>query len=286
MFQHKWVIKLLNIASKKVLLHFYKKTFNCKPWYTSVIHTFGAKLNRNPHIHYLISAGGISSNNDNIRTNIKDRFLPFSALAKARKQVLIYTIRQWAYKNLDYNKEFLPLNNLLSSLQNQTDSSGKSKSRFVHISQKTSSIQMVLSYIWRYLKRPPISKSRIINYDWQNVTYSYVDKYDGKSKYITTSAIEFILLIISHIPQKFFKNIQYWWIFANRSKTKYIHIINYILPHSWRFHTIYVPKSFKERLFLFSWKDPYLCNCSAHLIPYSISFPSSFWFVTKFFDSS
>lgn len=286
-YQHKWILKVLSQTANQVIFHFYAHKYKCKPWFVCVVHTFWAKLNWNTHIHYLITAGGISLNNDYLRINIKDNFLPFSAFKDAWKQCLLYNLKQWAYKNLDYKSEFLPFLDKYNFLRNQINpKTWESKSWFVHISKKTSSIKMVVSYIWRYLKRPVISQSRILSYDWFNVTYSYKDKHDNVIKQSTVSAIKFIWLLVMHIPEKFFKNIQYWWIFANRCKAKYIHIINNILPYFWRSGIPCVPKSFSERIIDFLWTDPFLCSCWHRFIIFSATYITNFWIFTKHFDSS
>jgi len=139
----------------------------------------------------------------------------------------------------------------------------------------------VLSYIGRYLKRPIIAQSRILDYDGHNVTYSYKDKYDGEIKTITVSAIDFIWYIIQHIPNKFFKMIYYSWIFVNRSKNKYLKIINTYYNNQQK--TPRIAKNFRERIFIFTWKDPLKCSCWWYFHRYQIIIQ---WYKPKYFDSS
>lgn len=50
------VLNTLVSATNEALLSFFDTYFNCTPGFVSVIHTFGAKLNRNPHVHYIVTA--------------------------------------------------------------------------------------------------------------------------------------------------------------------------------------------------------------------------------------
>gem|GEM_PF-4604921 len=47
----------------------------------------------------------------------------------------------------------------------QKDDSDKLKSWYIYFSKKATSFTVVLTYIGRYLKRPTISQSRILEYD-------------------------------------------------------------------------------------------------------------------------
>lgn len=141
---------------------------------------------------------------------------------------------------------------------------------------------MIISYIWRYLKRPVIAESRILSCDWTTVSFSYKDKYDNKNKVKSVSVLEFIWLLIRHIPEKFFKNIQYGWIFANRCKNRYLHLINSPQYNS----AFYAPSSFQIRQLHFTWIDPFLCSCWGKFSLFSSTFNYNWIFITKYFDSS
>lgn len=83
------------------------------------------------------------------------------------------------------------------------------KSWYIYFSKKANSFEVVLSYIGRYLKRPILSQSRILAYDGKNVTFSYKDKYDNIVKEITVTTMDFIGYLVQHIPNKFFKMVNY-----------------------------------------------------------------------------
>ena len=77
----------------------------------------------------------------------------------------------------------------------------------------------VTKYIGRYLGRPVIATSRIDNYDGENVTFHYNRHEDNKLIVETIPAIDFIALLIQHIPDKHFKMIRYYGIYARHRES-------------------------------------------------------------------
>jgi len=252
--------------------YFFSKKYKCKPWILSVIHSFGAQLNRNPHVHLILTAWWISWN-----TFKKANFIPYNAILSSWKKFLLKHLKERCYKNLENSYKEIRLLNYLYSQKNKDD---KEKSRYIYFSKKARSFNVVLSYIGRYLKRPTISQSRILSYDWNYVTYSYKDKLDWKVKQITCSATRFIGLLIQHLPNKNFHMIYYHGIFANRCKAKYLRIINSSLQNP--LHKNNTPSSFSQRLFFFTWINPRICSCWWTYFLSSISIPG---YPTKYFDS-
>uniref|UniRef100_UPI0034E93FDD transposase n=1 Tax=Enterocloster clostridioformis TaxID=1531 RepID=UPI0034E93FDD len=63
----------------------------------------------------------------------------------------------------------------------------------------------IIKYVSRYLGRPVIALSRIDSYDGQMVTFHYNKHEDNSFVQKTLPAIDFIKLLILHIPEKNFK---------------------------------------------------------------------------------
>lgn len=117
-------------------------------------------------------------------------------------------------------------------------------------------------YIGRYLGRPVIASSRIIDYDGSFVTFKYNRHEDDKLIIKKLPASEFIKLLILHIPDKHFKMIRYYGIYARKHKHDDILIRAVSGCHrdfvqkydSWSCHI----------LFAFG-HDPLLCDCGKRL---------------------
>lgn len=76
----------------------------------------------------------------------------------------------------------------------------------------------VIKYIRRYLGRPVIAIKRIDSYDGTNVTFRYNRHEDEKLMIETIPVLDFVVRLIQHIPEKHFKMIRYYGIYARHLK--------------------------------------------------------------------
>ena len=89
---------------------------------------------------------------------------------------------------------------------------------YVYAKPKLTNTKEVAKYIGRYLGRPVIATSRIDNYDGQNVTFHYNRHEDNTLVLEKLSATDFIKKLIIHIPDKHFKMIRYYGVYAKKHK--------------------------------------------------------------------
>lgn len=170
------------------------------PGYLCVLHTFGRDLKWNPHIHCLVSEGGVGNN------------------GFWRK------VPHFNFKRLRFSFRTALLNELH---QHIGDSFKKVKSQmyrdhddgfYVYAKPNDCEPDLVIKYIGRYLGRPVIATSRINHYDGQMVTFHYNRHEDNKLITESIPATEFIARLIQHIPEKHFKMIRYYGIYARHRK--------------------------------------------------------------------
>lgn len=85
--------------------------------------------------------------------------------------------------------------------------------------------KVVTKYIGRYLGRPVIATSHIDKYDGENVTFHYNRHEDDQLVVETIPVMGFISRLIQHIPEKHFKQIRNYGLYArNRENDKKIHL--------------------------------------------------------------
>jgi len=83
-----WDRKLFNVlfdSAKKTVLEWCRTKKGYVPGIVMVIHTFGSDLKLNPHIHMLLTQGGLSGNRESW---IRNEFIPYDVL-KSRWKVLV-----------------------------------------------------------------------------------------------------------------------------------------------------------------------------------------------------
>lgn len=178
----------------------YKKK-NITPAFISVLHTYGRSIIWNPHIHMILLEGGIN----------KDSFVPvnFFSYAAFRKRFMKVLLDL-----LDKEINTVEFKNLKRTLYKNL------KDGFYVYSppSKFKSVDALIKYVTRYVSRPVMAESRILNYDGTYVTFWYQRHEDNKIVIKKIHAFEFISRIILHIPEKNQKYIRYYGCYNESTK--------------------------------------------------------------------
>lgn len=192
------------------------------PGITMVLHTFGRDLKFNPHIHILLTCGGLSCDYSRWLNNF---FIPHQAL----KPIWRYQVVSFIRKSIKKRLLVLPAsvqcnpNGFLNNLY--------SKTWYVSLGRKLPNARFTITYIGRYTKRPVIAESRILGYDGKLVLFCYKDQITSKTFYVRLTVEDFIARLIRHIPDKGFRQIRYAGIFATRVRSKLIPTVNNMLEN-------------------------------------------------------
>ena len=190
--------------------------------FTSILHTWGQNLWFHPHIHMIVSGGGLSYDDDGnpIFKKAPSNFLvSVKALSKMFRGKFIDEMKKLILHDskgnqIDFRDE--PYKSLIDELY--------SKEWVVYSKKPFGNNQAVLNYIGRYSHRVAISNSRILNYDSSHhtVTFRYKDYKDhSKQKEMTLDACEFLRRFMQHIlPSRFIKIRHYGFMSNSNRKTK------------------------------------------------------------------
>lgn len=197
---------LINSAAQvmKSIINRKKRNNGLTPGIIIVVHTFGRDLKFNPHIHALMTEGGLDKN-DEWKTI---EFLPYAALRKRWQHLVLKAIRE-RFKG---NKKVI---NLVNKLYTQ-----KKNGFYVHARTKMRSARSAAKYIGRYMSRPAIAESRIIGWDDKEVEFWYEDSETGKKENVTMPILQFIGRLVSHIPEKQFKMVRHYGIYARNKRVE------------------------------------------------------------------
>lgn len=204
---------MLKITSKTL------KTFGSDPkWIggeigiVSILHTWGQNLEFHPHIHCIVSAGGLSG------SEWKKAQKKFLFPVKALSQV-------WKGKFMEYLKKN---QTTLVFPENLTEHQWKNLSKIVYekdwvvyAKSPFNSPERVMKYLGLYSHRVAISNARILEEKNGIVSFSYRDsKDDKKQKIMKLKVNEFIRRFLLHIVPKRFVRIRSFGILANSCKEK------------------------------------------------------------------
>lgn len=191
-----------------------------EPAFLAILHTWGQNLSYHPHLHIIVSGGGLDPDGMEWRHSHRKFFVPVKALSKVfRAKFIALLKKEYSDESLripdidngkDYN-DFKELKSLLYSFNWNVFT----KKAFKGSGQ-------VIEYLGRYTHRVAISNSRIISLKNGKVRFKYKDyKDNNKWKIMELSAIEFIRRFVQHILPNGFYKIRYFGLLAiiNR-KTK------------------------------------------------------------------
>jgi len=206
MGNRKLLFGLLFKAAQHTMLTLSKdeKYIGGTPGIVSILHTHGQDLNFHPHIHNIISGGGM----DGVGKWIKEkrsngRFLfPRRAMEKIYKGYFLDHLRKYINNKslLFTNKE--DLENILAVAGN--------KKWNVHAKAPFGGPAQIIEYLGRYTQKVAITAHRILHIDDDQVSFKYKDYADGnKHKVMSLSHAEFLRRFEQHILPKGFVKIRH-----------------------------------------------------------------------------
>lgn len=220
------------------------------PAYISMLHTFGRSLIFNPHVHVILMDGGISNK---YKEFVKVDFFSYPSFRKRWMKVLLDLLEEDLGK-----KEFRKLKN---------DLYFKYKDGFYVYAppSKFKSYIDLIKYVTRYVARPVMAESRIIDYDGTYVTFWYQRHEDDLIIIEKIHAYEFISRLIIHIPDYNFKQIRFYGAYHNSTKI-YINMVSLLSKEKY----IYFNKlnTWRSMLLLSFSLDPLVCPICKNIMVY------------------
>jgi hypothetical protein len=228
-----------------------------------VLHTHGRSGSYNPHVHIIVTDGGI---NQEEKRWINLDYFPYEILHK-----------KWQYYLLKMLKEQLG-----ESVKKQVDVLWKNYPEgFVGNVSKGKApeySQGLAKYLAKYVASPPISARRIIKYDGDTVTYRYKDHKTKQQKVETITTDIFIGRMIQHVLPKGFQRIRYYGLQATKTFSRWCDVIKKGLQRIGKVvkgvYRIIALKNYRNRHIETMGRDPLACSeCQNELTLWKIWHP-------------
>jgi hypothetical protein len=211
----------------------------------AVIHTFGRDLKWNPHVHLIVTEGGLG--NDHIWTEIK--FFSYEQLRKSWQHGLLLELKKRLKKTRE-NKELI--NRMYSY---------NTEGFYVYAKNRLKDSLGAARYIGRYTGRPAMAESRLISYDGENVRFWY-ESHESKDRIeVEMSASEFIGKLVRHIPERHFKMVRYYGIYSRNRKRKVQKVMSVWKRYK---QVVYKRASWRSRIKKAFGYDPLNCSKCGH----------------------
>lgn len=251
---------LLHRCSAKTLLELSSnsKYLGATPGIIQVLHTWGQELNFHPHIHCIVSGGGLSRDLK-LKTVKKNFLIPADVLArKFRGKFLSCIDSLYQTAKLNFSASCADLRN--SYTWNKWKDSLYKKTWCPDIRETFNGFGNAIEYLGRYTHRIAISNTRIRFVSNEQVTFTAKDyKNNSVIKEVTLSNKEFIRRLMMHVLPSGFQKIRYYGFLNNRSKKKNLTLIFRIQGHR-KFNAIFTELTIDEVL-------KHVWNYNIHICP-------------------
>jgi hypothetical protein len=192
-----------------------------------VLHTWGQNLHHHPHVHCVVTGGGLSCDGSG-KMDVLPRwlgcrpgfFLPVDVLSRVFRREYLAGLRT----ALEQGRLRLP-----AGLQSLTDPSHRAtwcaalaaKDWVVYVKPPFGGPAQVLKYLARYTHRVAISNARLLDMEDGRVRFRYKDYADEhKQKTMTLTADEFLQRFVQHVLPKGFVKIRHYGLLANRQRAE------------------------------------------------------------------
>jgi hypothetical protein len=187
-----------------------------------VLHTWGQNLHHHPHVHCVVTGGGLSCDRAG-KLDASPRwrgcrpgfFLPVRVLSRVFRGKFLAGLGTL----LDQGQLALP--GPLAKLNQPSDRTAwwaklYATDWIVYAKRPFGGPAQVLKYLARYTQRVAISNARLLELRHGQVTFRYKDYADDhKHKTMTLDAVEFLRRFVQHVLPKGFVKIRHYGLLAN-----------------------------------------------------------------------
>lgn len=228
LYNRELIYDLLFEASSETLLTFGEdpRHLGALIGFYGILHTWSQTLWPHVHVHYIVTAGGISSNGAWVEPRYKTRFLfPVEALSRVFRGKFIEGLKKAYYAGrlkIPYDNPALNQPQAFEQWLNRL----VSRNWVVHSKPPFSGPEDVVRYIGRYTHRVAISNARILSMEDGRVYFSYKDNKEKDKakvwKVMHLDAEEFIERFLWHVLPERYHRIRHYGFLANGKKNGYL----------------------------------------------------------------
>jgi hypothetical protein len=188
--------------------------------FISVLHTWSQTLLEHPHIHGIVTGGGLSKDQTKWISCKQDYFINVRVLSMRFRMLFLKGLKalygtnklilRGKIKKLNFKPVFRKLLDKLYA-----------KAWVVHCEGNYSNPKHVFDYIGRYIQKVAIGNHRIIKLENGSVYFRYTDYADnGKSEIMSLSVFEFIRRFLLHVVPRRFVKVRYYGLLSHRDRKK------------------------------------------------------------------
>ncbi len=182
---------------------------------TSVLHTWGQKLTFHPHVHCVVTGGGLSKKGDRWVPAREQYLLPVKAMSRlfrGKFLAAVQDLRRADELNLPGKLDALRDDSTWAAFRDQLYQA----EWVVYAKPPFGGPKQVFAYLGRYTHRVAISNHRILDIADGQVTFAYRDYADGnQKKRMTVPGVEFLRRFLLHVLPRGFVRLRHYGLHAS-----------------------------------------------------------------------
>lgn len=215
-----------------------------------VVQTHGRPGNHNPHLHVIMTDGGI---NQETGKWVDLGYFPYEMIRK-----------KWQYHLFRMLKTVVGTDEIKALIDELWKKYPNGLVTHVAKGRVPESCRGLAKYLAKYVVSPPIAVRRIIRYDGETVKYWYKDHRTGSVKVETVDVLTFIGRMVQHILPKGFQRVRYYGLQATKTFKKWCEAIKKGLRRIGRVikgaYQVVGRKDYREHYKEVSGRDPMICR--------------------------
>lgn len=214
-YNRDWMSKCLFEASRETLISVLGVTRfgGYEPGIIATLHTWGRQMNLHPHIHCLVTAGGLSSLGE--WTDSGEYLAPGRVL----RQVYRAKVQAALKAGLRSGELVLPPSESVADVLRCIGQAYKVKWN-VRVQTRYEHGKGVMLYLSRYIKGGPIRGAQVTRLDAQRITFRYRDHRDGRVKTRSERPMAFIARWLEHVPVVGTHTVRHFGLYAGASRRR------------------------------------------------------------------
>jgi hypothetical protein len=202
----------------------------------AVLHTWGQQLTHHPHLHCVVTGGGLARTTAGPLTTPSQWqacrpgfFLPVRVLSRLFRGKFVAGLRAaYAAGRLGCHGRLAALAEGPVFADWLTALAGREW--VVYSKPPFAGPEVVLKYLARYTHRICVSNSRLVSLTAEGVTFRYKDYADAhRQKALTVSAAEFIRRFLQHVLPRGFVRVRHYGLLANRYREEKLSVCRRLL---------------------------------------------------------
>jgi hypothetical protein len=243
-FSPRAVYDALFHAAGRTLLEFGESRLSATIGATLVLHTWTRELHFHPHVHAIVTGGGLSLDGTSWQKGHRAFLFPIQAMSRVLRGKMIHELREahrrgcfTGFNDFDDHEGFARLVRTIAKLP-----------WIVYAKESFSNGEHVLQYLGRYTHRVALSNRRLLDVTSERVTFR--TKGDGIA---SVPPVEFLRRFVRHVLPDGFHKIRHVGLHAGGPKRRLARNLLGLPAHS------LAPTPWHERLLLLTGRDVAAC---------------------------